>query len=511
MVIKIINVYKYQLNQVKMIILNLKYKRLLATVLTVALVSCSNPWDDRENNGDANLDVDLTEAIKSRTQTSEFAQLLVETGYDKVLSSSKTYTVFVPTNAAMAQVSTTILDNPESLKQFVENHIALTAYSSERKEEETQIKMYSNKYLIFQGNTMIDDATVVTANQYAKNGVFHIIDKPLTPKLNIWEYVRSQEGVSATSDYLLSLKEFNIYQSDSLAKAISEENGAGYLADSLTNSYLKNVYNLNNEKNSYTLFLMQDDGYNQEVDKMKPYLNKTTSDSTATYAKYFTLRDMAFHGKYEVDELPTNLISRFGVEVPVDKTQIVEEIHLSNGIIYIMKKVDVPLTKRLVTTTIQGEDNIGRANGPRSAIYYRERKYFDALLNVDVLYSDVAVINPGTARFMLDYSAKDLYSTTYKVIWRAINEEAAVFSQSLRFAEGSITSTETEGRAARNIVGTIPLTPVQIRNYEEVEVGQITLSEARSLDLISLIAADNITNGNNSLTLDYLKLVPVLK
>lgn len=498
-----------------MIVLNLNYKILLATVLTVALVSCSNPWDDRENNGDSNLNVNLTEAITNTAETSQFAQLLEETGYDTILAASKTYTVFVPTNAAIAQVSAEILDDPKALKLFVGNHIALTAYSSERSEEETQIKMYSSKYLTFQGNTMIDDATVVTADQYAANGVFHIINKALTPKLNIWQYINSQAESSEMSAYLLSLKEVNIYQSDSLGKALSKENGAGFLADSLTNSYLRNVYNLNNEVNSYTLFLMEDEGYNAEVDKMKPYLIKTSNDPdidlTAIYAKYFTLRDMAFYGKYELDELPAKLTSRFGVEVPVDRTQIVEQINLSNGIIYIMKKVDVPLSKRLVTTIIQGEDNIGRANGPRSAIYYRERKYFDSLLNVDVLYTDVAVVNPGTAMFMLDYSAKDLYSTTYKVKWRAINEQTNVFSQSIRFAGGFTPSTDGEGRVPTGVVGRIDNIAIPIRSYVEVEIGQITLSEARDLDLISLIAANNTTNGNNSLTLDYLKLEPVLK
>lgn len=499
-----------------MIVLNIKYKRLLATVLTVALVSCSNPWDDRENNGDANLNVNLIEAITNTAETSEFAQLLVETGYDTILAASKTYTVFVPTNAAMAQVGDEILNDPEALKEFIGNHIALTAYSSERKEEETQIKMYSSKYLTFKGKTLIDDATIINANQYAKNGVFHIIDAPLTPKLNIWQYIESQEGVSATSDYLLSLKDFSIYKSDSIAKVLSEEKGAGYLSDSLTNSYLKNVYNLNNEKNSYTLFLMEDDGYNAEVDKMKPYLIKTsndvTIDSTAIYSQYFTLRDMAFHGKYELDELPATLVSKFGVEVPIDKTQIVgEPIHLSNGIVYIMRKVEVPLTKRLLPVKIEGEKNISYTNGPRNAIYYRERRYLDPLSNIYIPYSDVAVLNPGTARFMLDYSAKDLYSTTYKVSWRAINEQTNIFLQSIRFAGGFTASADGEGRVATNVVGTIDPTAVQIRFYGEVEVGQITLLQARSLDLISLIAANNATNGNNSLTLDYLKLEPVLK
>ncbi|GEC70984.1 Uncaracterized surface protein containing fasciclin (FAS1) repeats [Flavobacterium flevense] len=493
-----------------MILLKYNYKRFFASVLTLAIISCSNPWDDREDNGDSNLDSNLTEAITNTTETTQFAELLVETGYDKVLAASKTYTVFVPTNAAMAAVSDAILDDPEALKQFVANHIALTAYSSERNEEETQIKMYSNKYLTFQGNTMIDDATIVTADQYAANGVFHIIDTPLIPKLNIWEYVNSVSESNQTAAYLLSLKAFNIYQSDSIGKVVSEENGAGYLADSLTNSYLRNVYNLNNEKNSYTFFLMEDDGYNAEVDKMKPYLIKTSidpivRDSTATYAQYFTLRDMAFHGKYELDELPATLVSRFGVEVPVDKTQIVEEIHLSNGIVYVMRKVDVPLEKRLLTTKIEGENNGPYFNFIRSRMFYRDRTDLSGLF-----FQDIFVQNPGSPLPWITYNAKDFYSTTYKVYWRAINDiQTNVFQQRLLiYGKSEVVNDAT---VFSQTIALFPYMNVELDNYEEVFIGEFTLGEAQDIDFISLVGANTGTNGNNSLTLDYLKFIPVIK
>ena len=77
-----------------------------------------------------------------------------------------------------------------------------------------------------------------------------------------------------------------------------------------------------------------------------------------TYSSYFTVRDMAFPKAYLPNELPATLTTRFGVTVTIDKTQIVgEPIVLSNGIVYIMKKVDVPLSDRLITTKIEGENN----------------------------------------------------------------------------------------------------------------------------------------------------------
>lgn len=480
-----------------MISLKTNYKRLFVGLLTIALVSCSNPWDDRENSNDANLSVNLNEAITNTAEVSQFGQLLVQTGYDKVLAASKTYTVFVPTNEAMDQVDDAVLNDTEAAKKFVANHIALTAYSSIRTKAQEKIKMLGEKYLLFKGATMIDDATIVTADHYAANGVFHIINKALTPKLNIWQYINSNSG-SAMSQYLLSLKNINIYPSDAEAKANAVP---GALADSLTNSYLKNVYNLNNEKNSYTLFLMQDAGYATEVDKMKPYLTVATPEGTTAVASYFTVRDMAFPNAYELNQLPATLTSRFGVEFTVDKTQIVgEPIHLSNGIVYIMKKVDVSLTKRLLTTKIEGEKNNGGYVGSRTPILYR-----DKIDPFGVLFNDVMVQTPARAKFTLLYYAKDImYSTKYKVYWRAINDQSGTFQQQL--AIGGNYDIVTNNIV--NMTTTFPLITVPSRNYDEILLGEFTKTNAGMSDLISLIGG---TSSTSALTLDYLKFVPVLK
>lgn len=481
-----------------MISLKINYKRLFVGLLTIVLVSCSNPWDDRENSTDANLSVNLNEAIINTAEVSQFGQLLVQTGYDKILAASKTYTVFVPTNEAMDQVDDAILNDPEAAKKFVANHIALTAYSSIRTKAQEKIKMLGDKYLLFKGATMIDDATIVTADHYAANGVFHIINKALTPKLNIWQYINSNSG-SAMSQYLLSLKNINIYSSDAEAKANAIP---GALADSLTNSYLKNVYNLNNEKNSYTLFLMQDAGYSTEVDKMKPYLTAPTPEGTAVLASYFTVRDMVFPNAYELNQLPATLTSRFGVEFPVDKTQIVgEPIHLSNGVIYIMKKVDVSLTKRLLTTKIEGEKNNGYI-GSRTPILYR-----DKIDPFGVLFNDIMVQTPARAKFTLTYYAKDImYSTKYKVYWRAVNDRSGTFQQQL--AIGGNVDITISPVAVVNPTTLFPLITIPSNNYDEILLGEFTKTNANNTDLISLIGG---TTTTSQLTLDYLKFVPVLK
>ncbi|MDR7209451.1 fasciclin domain-containing protein [Flavobacterium piscis] len=471
--------------------LKLIYKTLFAGILTIALVSCSDPWSDRENNGDNNLNSNLSEAISATSEVSKFGELLTKTGYDKILSASKTYTVFAPVNEAIDQLDASILNNPEALSAFVANHIALTSYSSVRNEDTVQIKMLSEKYLNFKGNNLISDATIVSADHYAKNGVFHIINHTLAPKMNIWEYIKSQTSSSSMSNYLVSLNELNIYDSDIAAK---ENAIPGVFADSLSNSFLKNVYNVNNEKNSYTLFLIEDEGYDTEVDKLKPYLNKPTADSTTTYSRYFTIRDMVFPKAYRPNELPNELTTRFGVNVPIDKTQIIgEPVVLSNGIIYHMKKVDVPLVNRLVPTKIEGEKNTSFFPADlRSKILYRDLKDPSG-----VLFNDIYVKNTKVSNFQLRYFATDLYSTTYQVYWRAINNQPTVFQQKVAIINGGISQD-------------IPYTNVAVNFYDEVYIGELSLTQAGSMNTF-LLANTTTADGTNSLTLDYLKFVPVVK
>lgn len=474
-----------------MIPLKINYKTFLVSMLIVTLFSCSDPWSDRESNGDQNLNATLTEAITNTSETSKFGELLTKTGYDKILSASKTYTVFAPSNEAIAQLDATILNNPEALSAFVANHVTLTSYSSVRTEETVQIKMLSNKYLTFKGNNLISNATIVSADHYAKNGVFHIINHILAPQKNIWEYIKSQTGSSSMSDYLVSLDDFYIYPSDSIAKVNTTP---GIFADSLSNSFLKNVYNVNNEKNSYTLFLIENEGYNAEVEILRPYLQKKSIDSTTKYSRYFTVRDMVFPKAYKINELPKELITRFGAKVTIDKTQIIgEPIVLSNGIVYRMKKMDVPLKDRLVPTIIQGEKNPGFfPSDLRGKMMYRDLKDPGG-----VSFNDLYVKNTKVSNAFLLYLATDIYSMKYRVYWRAINNQSTIFQQRV-------------GVFNNNIVEYLPYIPVAVNFYEEVYIGDFDIKQ--SGDLITYLSANPTTaDGTNSLTLDYLKFIPDVK
>ncbi|KJD31572.1 hypothetical protein PK35_14310 [Tamlana nanhaiensis] len=476
-------------------------KILVVGALVVTVVNCSDPWDDRATTTDSNLNANLGESLLNVPELSEFGKLLTETGLNSVLNNSKTYTVWAPNNDAMAQVPASALANAQSKRLFVQNHIALTAFSSVSEQDTVTVQMLSNKFLEFKNGSVIADANVVTIDKYTSNGLYHIIGKALVPKQNIWEYLNARSGSNAMSNYITqTLTEFNIYQSDSIAKADALPE---MYADSLTNSYLKNVYNLNNEQNKYTFFLLEDAAFNTEVEKLEPYLTKSNADSTTTYASYFSVRDYAFHKAVARENLPDTLTSRFEVKVPINTDNIVEEVLLSNGVLYVMSAFDVPLETRLLTTKLEGEEPFGFSQGDKAAnTYYRDKEDLDG-----VPFNDIMVQNHGVNLFSIFYNARDMYSTTYQVYWRAVNDiQSNTFEQRVQFG-----GTFDEEGTIIDPIATLDYTEVPVNMYDEIYVGEFTLEEAGNLDLISLIAANSSSNGANTLTLDYLKLVPVIK
>ena len=116
--------------------------------------------------------------------------------------------------------------------------------------------------------------------------------------------------------------------------------------------------------------------------------------------------------------------------------------------------------------------------------------------------------NSTVSTFLINYKAADLYSTTYKVYWRAINDvQTNVFQQRLLIG----TVIRDNVIYVNESIKAFPYTNVEVKNYNEVYLGDFNLSQAGNIDMISLMAFNTTTNGNNSLTLDYLKFVPVVK
>jgi uncharacterized surface protein with fasciclin (FAS1) repeats len=468
---------------------------ILLTVFIGSLIfqSCKK-WDDHNAITDPALTRDLYQQIQENSSLSKFAELLAKSGYDKVLASSKTFTVYAPTNAALANLDAAIINDSARLAKFIGSHIASQSYFTTDPAAK-RIEMLNGKFHNIQGKT-IEDAAITTADDYARNGVVQVIDKMLPVLDNAWETMKANAVIPAAQKaYLLSLFQNVFDASHAVQIGVNPVTGEPVYqpgTDSVqTNLFWRNVYDLREENKQYTFFVLTDAAWNTEVTKFKPFLATGSVDSTTRLSSWEVVKDFAVEGLYLPNSIPDTLVSRYGVKIPVNRNAIVQTIRTSNGIIYVMNQMDVQPKDKIKGFQIEGEYYRTTSADRRGNTYFRDR--FNPVTGRD--FRDILVFGHGIALFNINYRISNVYSMKYKAYWVAVNDfQTASFNQKL--AIGSPTA------------ATFAYTAVPANNYNEVYIGEFTQANYQSFLDLYLVAANSTTTAVNPLVCDYIKLVP---
>lgn len=471
-----------------------RYKNLLLVAFGLMLLyGCSKVKEDHNAITDESLKITLFELISANPELSTFTQYLVQTGYDKVLGSSKNYTVYAPVNSALTSLDPAIVNNAAKLKLFVGNHIAGQLYRTADVPVLTRISMLNSKYNNLQG-TQIGDAVIKNADKYAANGLLQVVDKFLPALDNCWEVLSTNADVPLKQKaFMLSLFRNVFDTSNAVVIGVNPTTGEPvYQAgtDSVfTNLFWNRVHDLKNEQKQYTLFVLTDAAWDAEVTKFKPYYAVTNNaDSNTLVTSWNVVKDFAVDTVYQPSSIPSVVVSEFGTQLPVDRAAIVKTIKTSNGIIYIMNKMDVQPASKMKTILIEGENYTSTSHDRRGNTYFRDR--INTLTGLD--FRDVLVIGHGVSAFNIRYELKEVPSIKYKAYWMALNDfQTATFTQKL--AIGTTAS------------ATFPLTNVVAGNYNEIYIGEFTMSQYAPLFNVYLVA-----NGTNPIVCNYIKLVPSL-
>ncbi|MEI6947816.1 fasciclin domain-containing protein [Paraflavisolibacter sp. H34] len=455
----------------------------------------------------------LLEEISQHPNLSNFYELLKKTGLDKELASSKTYTVWAPTNEALGVVDAAILADSARLRQFIANHISYQAFFTRNAQTAVRVPMLNGKRVVFQ-HTKFDEATIVEKDRYVGNGVLQVIDKKAPVYPNAWELVN--RGSDDQSKFILSLTRKVFDATNAIVDSISQTGRPIYRpgTDSvLRNSFNTEVYDLQNEEKQYTYFILDNSAFQAESAKLNPYFKTSTTDSTNALASFAVAKDLIVEGVYTQDQLPAVLTSKFGVKIPIDKSQIAASEKLSNGIAYVIRGINFDVKDKIPTVVVQGENYRGffDLNGnpvtPRqnnvSAIFTRYRATPSGTPFIDMF-----AYNHGITGLSALYRTGNLASVKYKVYWHAPNDTLSV--------NGTIAPAVFNQRLAMGTFGTNFLPDatgkaVAVNNYSEVYIGDWVQSSFGPLNM--WLAAPAATTGQPAgvrLNLDYIKLVPEL-
>jgi uncharacterized surface protein with fasciclin (FAS1) repeats len=173
-----------------MIAFKKQYFIFLTLFMGLFIAGCNDKWEDHYKIQDPVLGENLLVQIKKNPDLSKFAEYLTKTGYDKVVASSKMFTVWAPTNVALANLDQATVDDTAKLKQVIANHISNQSYLTRSANPVLTIRTLNGKNILFT-KTTFEEANITKADQYTGNGVLHIVDMVIVPKLNAWEYLNN--------------------------------------------------------------------------------------------------------------------------------------------------------------------------------------------------------------------------------------------------------------------------------------------------------------------------------
>ncbi|HSC55487.1 MAG TPA: fasciclin domain-containing protein [Phnomibacter sp.] len=465
-----------------------------AAIVAGVVVGCTKQTSDYIAMNDDALGKTLLQLIEENKDLSSFAGYLKTTGYDKALSSSKTYTVYAPSNSAFATVDPAILADPAKLKLLIGNHISSQRVPANGSLSGNRIAMLNGKYLNTAGKK-IDDANITTADMFAGNGLLQLVDAVIPARLNCWEFMTTAEAPTSQSAFMQKLFGNVFDTTNAVVIGVDPNTGAPIYqpgTDSVyTNVFWNRIYDLRNESKQFTYFMVTNTAWDAEQTKYKGFFETTTVDSTNKITGWNVVKEFAVDTVYQPGTIPDTILSKAGIKVGIDKSAIVKTVKTSNGIVYIMSKLDVRPADKFLPILIQAENYTSTSVNRRSNTYFRDRK--DSITGIN--FSDVLVTGHGVALFNMRYEINEMPKIKYKAYWKALCDfQAVTFQQKLGI--GDATS------------AILPYITVNVRDYKEVLLGEFTNTRYWPKYNVFLTAANSTTAAANPLVCDYIKLVP---
>ena len=400
----------------------IKMKQYIFAFFAVAVIlsACrDDKWNEHNKLSDETVSGNILAAIQGHPEGSMFYQAAVTAGYDELLTQANNFTVFVPDNNAWQGVN---MNDEAEMKRIVSNHIAYGKYLKSQPELYAPLKMVNDKNIRYDETTQtFSGAKVTNYDNVAGNGVFHVTDRLLERRDNIWEYISTRTELEQV-EYIASLthKEMDIERS--VQTGVNAFGQAVY--DTIwhsVNNFLRTVP-LNNEDTTMTYILLKNEGFNRLYSKYRKYLIGRNDAASDSLTRFNVCQDFIFRGIVDITG-KTELVNAFdtNVPLPLNGAEIEGPYELSNGRVYIVNQSDIQLRDKFKPVHIEGED-YSRSAG-NSVVYVRYKRWAsgerDVMLSCSNTHRDtVFVLNDDGERIpsiVPPYNDSiEVFSSTYQ-------------------------------------------------------------------------------------------------
>ena len=264
-------------------------------VFAATLASCADKWDDHyQGSLDTSADAPtLYEQVKADPDLANFLRVVDHVGYDAVLSSPQTLTLWAPAiTAAQADSINSLYDVQKQLlvtlpdgsmrntkdkdntaiTQFMQNHLALFGHSVSTTYKDS-IRMMNGKYMVLTSNDL-GGVPFVKKNLVASNGIMYKLaqKEPFFP--NVREGLSLDPALESVANYYRKFDQYDLDETSSVQMGVVD--GEIVYADSVTtlSNRLHNTLGfIQREDSSYLFLAPSNEVWKRDSTKYHEYFN----------------------------------------------------------------------------------------------------------------------------------------------------------------------------------------------------------------------------------------------
>ena len=322
--------------------------RLIITLCIACLFySCTDIRDEHYNRSDSLPNQTLCELIADNSDLTVFSKVIEIAGYDDLLSSSQTFTIWAPVNNALSNINVNLITKDEA-RRIVENHIARFNHSTS-KSPLLAVRMRNNKvYYFSEGGNSFGGAILQKHDIIAQNGILHTIQSQILYFPNIYEYILTSPHTSKMAEFIAQFEEYIIdplsIQADGTIRdtvyirynPLFDIEGTWYWFGSYLSAGLGQI---NKEDSVYTALIPDNAAWDAAYARMSPYFRAVRNDESVQrfQTSLAIIEDLFFRGKIEDPAEKDSLISTSPsvIQQPATLFDGTQKIQASNGLIFL--------------------------------------------------------------------------------------------------------------------------------------------------------------------------------
>ena len=295
-----------------------------------AFTACQSDWDSHYGLRSDVSQRSLMDIIEADGALSTFCKALKQTGTDEALRSNQTYTVWAPTDEALAGLD---LSDQAAVARLVNNHVARFSNPTSTT---GSVVMLNGKSMQYGDARTFNGAGIAEADIAAENGLLHKLSQQIPYKYNIRELMDADTRFARVAAFVARFddKVYDDRHSTSNDSVFVDNNA-------LLEDPKYGIGDLGDEDSLFTMILPADAAWQAELERIAPAF--TPYDSRAevvdsvrqVQAGQAILGGLTFRGI--VDEGADSLVTVTGRVIKPVRQYLAgyERVEGSNGIIYI--------------------------------------------------------------------------------------------------------------------------------------------------------------------------------